>query len=553
MEYWLDRLKGLEIQPPIFGSERRTELTPIAKNRTALSPALNMELTKQCKALGVTPFVCLSTLLGLVIGNTQHQRDVAIGTTVSDRPSTPEFEHVVGFFTNTLIMRHDLDSKETLEELLIKNQGDFIQDWGHLHLDFSSLLEAMHVERKTDAHPLFQTMFVSIEKGELPFEDLATSPEPLPALSMPFDLYIDTWLDDEERHFTWKYRTDVHSESSITYLCTQFESMVSAFIKHPNLSIKNELTLPSNKLDIVKWQTGENLPCSHASQTVLQLFEKQCKQHPHRHAVTDADITLTYRQLDQKANQLAHWLNEQGVQAGSAVAICLPRGHHMALAILATMKAGAHYVPIDPSYPLQRMSFMLEDASVGLVIDSQTNHQAWSYPYLSIEALDWDSLPLSQPDVTVSQNDTAYVIYTSGSTGRPKGVTVSHGNLLHYCLAAQQHYDIKPHDAVAQITSIGFDASVEEHMMSLCFGAHLVYRDEAMLTSLDAFAQFIQRHHITVVSLPTALWHVLCDELDTALTGQLQRTLRLCIMGGSHATCQTSPLAAARPRAYPVA
>ncbi|NQZ12732.1 MAG: amino acid adenylation domain-containing protein, partial [Algicola sp.] len=272
-------------------------------------------------------------------------------------------------------------------------------------------------------------------------------------------------------------------------------------------------------------------------QGIHQLFEQNARLNPHAIALIDGDLALSYQQLNYKANQLAHHLIAQGVTPDSLVGLCVSRSRDMIIGILAILKAGGAYLPLDPKYPQNRLDYMVRDSGINWLL-THTN-TAPCVKSQSVQKLLLDSDELAQVLQSLPSNDPqlgslqsahlAYVIYTSGSTGQPKGVMVNHENVLSYCYAAQQNYAIEPADNMLQFSSVSFDIFVEEAFMALSFGATLVLRDEQMIAGGDDFWQFCRCHQITAMSLPTAYWHMLCEQLNAQTD---LADLRLLIVGG---------------------
>jgi amino acid adenylation domain-containing protein len=249
--------------------------------------------------------------------------------------------------------------------------------------------------------------------------------------------------------------------------------------------------------------------------------------------------TLTYQQLDQQANRLAHYLQRQGVGPDVPVGIALERTSALVVALLGTLKAGGAYVPLDPTYPAKRLDFIVQDAQMPLVLTHSRLKDRFAGVQAKVICLDaiWPELvneAANQPLSPVQPSNLAYVIYTSGSTGQPKGVMIEHRSVAAFVQTAAQAYAIQPQDRVLQFASINFDTSIEEIYPCLIQGATLVLRSEAMLDSLEQFAALCQAWEITVLDLPTAYWH----ELVLGLSSNnvlLPQTLRLLIIGGEHA------------------
>jgi len=269
---------------------------------------------------------------------------------------------------------------------------------------------------------------------------------------------------------------------------------------------------------------------------IPQWIEKQVVQTPSAIALKFENQELSYQDLNQQANQLAHFLRKQGVGPETLVGLCIERSLPMIVGLLAILKAGGAYVPLDPTYPRERIALMLKDAQIPLLLTLEQHRQELPNPgqvlYLDT---DWETIAqesVENPEPLAQLNHLAYVIYTSGSTGHPKGVMIEHSALVNFVEAANRNYGIAPGDRVLQFASISFDAAVEEIFPALSSGATLVLRTQDMLRSIPAFVEACRNWQITLWDLPTAFWHKLCAELPTIA---LPESLRLVIIGGERA------------------
>ncbi|MFT5716093.1 MAG: amino acid adenylation domain-containing protein [Oleiphilaceae bacterium] len=286
------------------------------------------------------------------------------------------------------------------------------------------------------------------------------------------------------------------------------------------------------------WSHLETATIETNNKNILSLFERQVKSTPNAKAVVAGDSTMSYRELNQKSNQLAHYLIGQDIKPNDLIGLFVEHGIELLVGVLGILKAGAGYLPLDPDYPKQRLLHMIKDAEIELIITQSKLSSELSIDGITVFCLDdYESKRLlgqmsnQDPLFMITENDLAYVIYTSGSTGKSKGVMISHGNLLHYYHAAQQHYSINSKDNVMQFSSYSFDVSVEEIFLTLASGACLTLRDEAVLNGDEQFWSFILNNKVSVAILPTAFWHTLLDGLDAEMAEDIRQQLRLCVIG----------------------
>ncbi|MGZ9226551.1 MAG: non-ribosomal peptide synthetase, partial [Anaerolineales bacterium] len=279
---------------------------------------------------------------------------------------------------------------------------------------------------------------------------------------------------------------------------------------------------------------------------IIKLFESQVEKNPDATALIHGNQALTYRELNQRANQLAHYLQQQGVGPEISVGICMDRSLEMMVGLLGILKAGGAYIPLDPNYPEARLTFMIRDATPMFVITQAhlvEKLRSFGVPFLAIDS-QWESITnqrLENLSTDVKPDHLAYIIYTSGSTGKPKGVMIEHRSLANFTEVAGTEYAIESNDRVLQFASISFDASVEEIFPCLTRGGTLVLRTDNMLGSVGKFLQFCREMALTILDLPTSFWHQMVADLVTTEV-VFPTSLRLIIIGGEKA--QTGPMAA---------
>jgi amino acid adenylation domain-containing protein len=331
-----------------------------------------------------------------------------------------------------------------------------------------------------------------------------------------------------------EYKSDLFDAATIRQLAHHWQTLLESIVANPNSSIDDLALLKADERTAIL-NSWSNTPSSlTASACYPQLFEAQVDKTPSAVALTLGEERLTYGELNQRANQLAHHLRVLGVQKEVCVGVYLERSLDFVVALLAIFKAGAAYLPLDPAYPAERVAFMLADAQTPIVLTHQ--HLLADLPRLGVTAVPLDAewpaeYSSDNPPVTVTADDLAYVIYTSGSTGQPKGVLVTHGALAQHCLTIQDHYDLTAADKVLQFASFNFDASLEQLLPPLLCGAQVLLRGTAVPTAA-VFCQQMRDLKLTVVNLPTAYWQQLAWAWDEVQVWLAQGQLQLLVVGG---------------------
>ncbi|MHA6757541.1 amino acid adenylation domain-containing protein [Streptacidiphilus sp. PAMC 29251] len=536
--YWRDRLTG--VSPLELPTDRRRPARRSGQGGT-LPFSIPADVAERARATaaggGASLFMTLLSVFQLLLSKYSGQEDVAVGTPIAGR-NRAEIEDMIGFFLNTLVMRTDLSGDPTFGELLERVRDTALGAYDHQDLPFERLVEELAPERDLSRNPLFQTMFIlqntpDTRTWNLP--GLSVEPLGVEAQDSKFDftLYL-TEEADGSLDGTIVYASDLFDEPTMARLAGHFGSLLSAVTAAPGsrLSELDLLTGAERQQILVDWN-GADADAPPDRSTIHLAFEGQAAARPHALAVTCGSGSLTYRELNERANQVAHHLRERGAGVGSLVAVCLDRGPELVCVLLGILKSGAAYVPLDPDYPTERLRHMVQDSAAALVV-THTDH-AHRLPATTPRLLldqDWDTAvapqPRTDPPPTSRPTDLAYTIYTSGSTGRPKGVQIEHGALVARMRETRRELELTHDDRVLQFASIAFDSSVGQMFAALSCGAALVLREDRFDPS--TLAALLRTSGVTVAWLTPSAFSALTAQLDGP--GALGPDLRLVRLGG---------------------
>ncbi len=479
---------------------------------STLSAKLNAFSQQQQKTLFMTLLGAFVTLMHRYSGHT----DLVIGTPIAGRYH-PELESLMGFFINTLPLRFTLAEDATYATLLEQVQAKALEAFAHQDIPFEKLLEQLPLERDLSYLPLCQVMFTlqnaPMEVLKIPGLTL----EALPTHSgvSRFDLTLSMMEVGDRLIGEWEYNSDLFEASTITRMATQFEVLLEAILVNPQQALATLSLLPPSEQYtlLTEWnQTQVERP----QQCIHHWFEAQVELTPEAIAITDRDTPLSYRTLNERANQLAHYLQSLGAQPDQLIGICLERSVEMIVAMLAVFKAGAAYVPLDPTYPVDRLTHMVNDSQLQMLI--VTAELMSRFPQLSphVHCLHLEAMvselqlqPQTNPTSAVTSTHLAYVIYTSGSTGLPKGVMVEHKGLGNLAAAQIQAFNITPQSCILQMAPFSFDASVSEILMALCAGARLVLGHYDQLLGQG---EILQQQGVTHLTMPPSALSILSLE-----------------------------------------
>ncbi len=510
LSYWQERLANAPTFLPLPTDQPRPAVQTFngANLEFALSVELTQQLTKLSQKQGCTFFMTLLAAYNTLLYRYTGQTDILVGTPIANRDRT-EVEGLIGFFVNTLVMRTEVLGDRTFNELLTHVRETALSAYAHQDLPFEMLVEALQPERDMSHTPLFQVMFVlqNAPISEIQLTGLTVSELPIESSTAKFDLTLSMENSPTGLVGVWEYNTDLFSRSTIERMTGHFMTLLSGIVVNPESKISQLplLTQPEQHQLLFEWNdTQADYP---QNKCIHQLFEEQVQRTPDAVAVVFENQQLTYHQLNTRANSLAHYLQSLGVKPDTLVGICVERSLLMVVGLLGILKAGGAYVPLDPEYPTERLSFMLEDAQVPILLTQEQLLEKLPQHQGQVVCLDTDWKLISQssqdnPIAAVQDSNLAYVIYTSGSTGKPKGAMNTHLGICNRLLWMQQAYQLTAVDCILQKTPFSFDVSVWEFFWPLLTGARLVvakpggHKDSAYLVNLIVEQQVTTLHFV---------------------------------------------------------
>ncbi|MEG8245553.1 amino acid adenylation domain-containing protein [Pseudomonas paracarnis] len=508
LELPLDRLR------PAQQSHRGASL------QVHLQPTLVAGLKRLAQQEGVTAFMLLLASFQALLYRYSGQSDIRIGVPNANR-NRVETERLIGFFVNTQVLKADLDGQMRFAELLQQTKRRSLEAQAHQDLPFEQLVVALQPERSLSHNPLFQVMFNHQTDAQGGREG-----QQLPGLRVVeldwdsqtthFDLSLDTHESADGLWAALTYAADLFDAATIERLAQHWQHLLQAVVSAPRSRLC-ELPIvgaAEQHRMLQDWNTPAGVTPFEA---VHRLFEAQADQQPERQALALDEQTLSYGELNRQANRLAHYLLAQGVGPQGLVGIAVERSFAMVVSLLAVLKIGAAYVPLDPEYPRERLAHMLEDSGVGLVLTQSHLHGRLPLP-AQVLAVDIDrvqaQLALRADDnlpVEVEPQSLAYVIYTSGSTGKPKGVAISHAALSEFAGIAADYSQLVAQDRVLQFATLNFDGFVEQLYPALTLGATVVLRGPQLWDGAELYRQIIAQG-ITLADLPTAYWKLFLQD-----------------------------------------
>ena len=494
LEYWRRQLAG---ELPVLQLPGRV-MTPnrVGTRGAARQWQINRELSQQVRELSrretVTLFMTLLATFKVLLYRYSGQTDIVVGTPIANR-NRKEIEGLIGFFVNTLVLRTELGGEPSFRELLRRVKEVSLDAFKNQDVPFEKLVEELQPEREFGRNPLFQVMFV-LQNAPIPETKLSglllSNIDVEPQTSM-FDLSLSMAEDEQNIFATIHYNAQLFEADTITRMADHFSALLEAAVSNPDKKI-SELSLLSDRERhqlLIEWNDTKREYAQ--DKCIHDLFEAQVVKAPDAVAVICGDQQLSYLDLNTRANQLAHYLLELGVGPEVHVGVLVERSMEMPVALLSILKAGATYVPLDPKHPAERLSLVINDARVKVLITQK---------HLLDRVSDFEGIPVcldsiaphlsakstKNPNVQVAPQNLAYIIYTSGSTGRPKGVAIKQRSVITLLHWARDHFESDDIAVVLFSTSICFDLSVFELFVPLCWGGSVLIAEDILeATSLS--------------------------------------------------------------------
>jgi amino acid adenylation domain-containing protein len=514
--FWRKYLQGVDHPTPLGIERHVTPSTPPTYDQQhwRLSPETTQELSTLAQRHQLTVNTLVQGAWAILLSRYSGEADVVFGATVSGRPpSLKGAETMVGLFINTLPVRASYTEETHLLPWLqaLQQQQLELREY-----DYSPLVQVQEWSMISSGMPLFNSIVVFENYPVDPTVDSYSQAlgvrevESVEPTNYPLTLMVE---QSEQLGFQLLYDANRFSPQSIQRLWGHLQTLLDNIATSPQQRIMDLpiLTQEETQQLLIEWNQTQK-PVSNCC--LHSLFAAQVAKMPDAIAVEYQGQSLTYAELNQKANQLAHFLQDFGIQANSLVGICLDRSLDMIIALLGVLKAGGAYVPLDPAYPAERLAFMLADAEVSLLLTHSTLLSQIPTPTTEVVCFDQLSLPtqpLNNPTVQVTPQDLAYTIYTSGSTGKPKGVQIQHSALVNFLEAMQDRLDINPEDRFLAVTSLSFDIAGLELFLPLLVGSRLIIASREQTQDGGKLAQLLATSEATVMQATPATWRLLLN------------------------------------------
>lgn len=513
LSYWKQQLSGnlpiLEL--PTDKPRPKFQTFSGKKLPIALPKSLSGALSNISQQAGVTLFTTLLTAFNILLYRYTGQEDILVGVPVANRDLN-ETKDLIGFFVNMLVLRTNLEENPSFRALLARVREVVLGAYAHQDLPFEKLVETLKPERHPSHTPLFQVMFAlqNTPMPEFTFSGLKLQPLEIDNETAKFDLTFDLTQSETGIHGWIEYNSDLFADNTIQRMAGHWETLLTGIVANPEQKLSQlPLLTPSEQHQLlVEWNSTQiNYPknlCFH------QLFEAQVKLTPDAIALVCGENKLSYRQLNDQANKIAHYLQKLGIKPEVCVGISIERSPLLIAGLLGILKAGGAYVPLDPNYPQQRLAVMLQDAQAPVLLTQSHLLATLSQYSGKIVCLDteWDDINKENTEnfnSHVSPLNLAYVLYTSGSTGKPKGVAIEHRSVVALLNWAKQVFNAEALAGVLASTSICFDLSVFELFVPLSWGGQVILVENAL-----HLLNLLEKNQVTLINtVPSAIAELL--------------------------------------------
>ncbi|REK71298.1 non-ribosomal peptide synthetase [Paenibacillus paeoniae] len=537
LAYWTSHLAG---ELPVLELPADRPRPPVQTFRGAMHTlVLPSELYNSLKTYSrnheATLFMTLLSLFKVLLYRYTGVSDIIVGFPISGR-HLPNTEHAIGVFVNTLPLRTSVSGQLTFAELLGEVRKTALSAYENQDVPFDRLVEAIKPERNLSHNPLFQVLF-TYQNALPPIRsgDRSITYEAIDGGTSKFDLSLDIFEGPDGPTCIFEYNTDLYDRDRITRMADHFQVLAEAVANNELCRISELPLLAEAERERMLDQWNDTAQSYERGVTIHQLFERQAARTPNGTAVVMEGRTLTYRELDERANRIALSLQGMGVAANVRIGICAERSLEMIAGVLAILKAGGAYVPIDPDYPAERMDYMIEDAQLSVMLTQQSLAARFADRPLSVLLL--DEAETGMPDakggihlqLASTEEDLAYLVYTSGTTGQPKGTMVSHASLVNAYYGWEDAYrlrsDVRVH---LQMASFSFDVFTGDWVRALCSGAKLVLLKKDTMLDAPRLYELMKRERVDCAEFVPAVFRNLIRYLEES-TQKLDFMRVLCI------------------------
>jgi amino acid adenylation domain-containing protein/non-ribosomal peptide synthase protein (TIGR01720 family) len=521
LDYWKDKLAGMPdiLELPLDKKRPAEQTFNGAHYHFNLGKNLSEKIKRFSKEQGSTLFITLISAYQVLLYRYSGQQDFGIGLPIANR-NKKEIESLVGFFVNTLVLRSQIDPDLSFAQILQQVKSNLLEAYDNQDIPFERLVETILPNRDLSHSPFFQTMFElqGDAMGSLAFGDVKLEAVPFENHTSKFDLLMMMEEGADEISASLEYNTDIFSAETIQHLCTHFSILLESITANPQRAISQLAIMDADESKKIVQQWNDSSKDYPQYDSLMSRFEEQVRKTPNAPALTFKSETITYQELNTRANRLANHLVERGLKNDELVGLFMERSFELVIAMYAIQKAGAAYLPLDPEYPGDRIKFMIDDTNLRSILTLTHLEKIIPENQADVIAIDRAeptllSAPDSNPSLKTKSNRlAAYMIFTSGSTGNPKGVLIEHKAILNRLFWMQEVFELGRQDTVLQKTPFSFDVSVWEFFWPLLFGSRMVIAESDGHKDTAYLCKLIQDENITTLHFVPPMLQVFIED-----------------------------------------
>jgi amino acid adenylation domain-containing protein len=535
-EYWLKAFEGEIPVLSLLTDYPRPAIQSFEGGRIhfELERKVTEGLRRIVKETGATMYMVLLSGFNIVLSKYSRQEDIVVGSPIAGRPHA-DLENIMGMFVNTLAMRNYPEGSKTVREFIEEVKRNALRAYENQYYQFEELVEKLNIRRDMSRNPVFDVMFAmqNMDMGEIAIEGISVKPYDIENRISKFDIMIEALEAEEKLSISVQYSTKLFSKETIERMARCLRNALKNIAENTDKRISEIELLDEEERHKLLYEFNDTYAEYPKNKTIHELFEEQADKTPDNIAVVYEDSQLTYRELNERANQLARVLREKGVVPDSIVGIMVERSLEMIIGIMGILKAGGAYLPIDPEYPKDRIEYMLEDSGAGILLTQKHLRGKTAFKGEVIE-LDDEQLYTgnsSNLETVNSTDNLAYVIYTSGSTGKPKGVMIEHKSVMNILTALQKEYPLTETGSYLLKTSYTFDVSVTELFGWIIGAGRLVILERGGEKDPQAIIKKIKDESITHVNFVPSMLNMFLNGVSSDVIKNIENLKYVLVAG----------------------
>lgn len=523
-KYWL---KQFENELPVLNlptTYSRPALQSFeGKKVHSVIPAKTVQkIEKISEELAITPYMLLLSVYYVLLSKYTSQEDIIVGSPVVGRDILETYD-LIGMFVNTLALRNNVSSHLTFQDFVLNVKENVLNSYQFQTYPFDELVNKLNLKRDTSRNPLFDTMFIYQNNGfkDFTFNNIKSEYYLLDTNISKFDLSLEVMPNQDEILLSFEYATKLFEEEFIKNLSNHYLNILNTVLDNMHTKISEICMLSETERDKIVYEFNRTKVDFPEEKTLSVLFEEQVKKTPNNIAIAFENEQLTFRELNEKANSLAYYLRNHGIHPNDLVGIMVSRSLEMIVAILAVLKSGGAYIPIDPTYPNDRIDYMLTSSNAKILLTQNKLNDKLNFKtkvMVDLSNNDIYSLPNKNLENVNLPTDLFYIIFTSGSTGKPKGVMMMHktlSNFTNYCNNYVDYLKNPTNKTILSITTISFDIFVYETLISLQKGIKVVISNENEQTSPTLLNQLIEKHNVQIMQSTPSIMQIFVNNISS--------------------------------------